>query len=169
MAAAIARLLASASLPPRRTTALPVFRQIAATSLVTLGRDSYTTPTTPKRHAPLRYGESVGARDPVELLANRICQTRDGLDIARHAGDALRRQTQAIDLDPRGRIRAVLRIGGEDLCLARANRARDRRQRPILEIGRRLREHDRRRLRARRFIDQLVCRYWHFQSLIPNP
>ena len=47
MAAAIARLLASASLPPRSTTALPVFRQIAATSLVTFGRDSYTTPTTP--------------------------------------------------------------------------------------------------------------------------
>jgi hypothetical protein len=40
-------LLASASLPPRRTTALPVLMQMAATSLVTLGRDSYTTPTTP--------------------------------------------------------------------------------------------------------------------------
>ena len=120
-----------------------------------------------QRHAPLRYGEAVGARDPVELLPNRIGETCDGLDVARHAGDALRRQPQAIDLDARGRIGAVLRIGGKDLCLARANGARDRGQRPILEIGRRLREHDRRRLRARRFVDQLVCRHWH--SLIPNP
>ena len=39
-AAASSRLDSSASLPPRRMTALPDFRHSAAASTVTLGRDS---------------------------------------------------------------------------------------------------------------------------------
>ena len=51
MAAASTRWMArferSDSLPPRRIEALPLFRHRAATSLVTLGRDSKMVITTP--------------------------------------------------------------------------------------------------------------------------
>ena len=58
----------SASLPPRSTTALPVLRQIAATSLVTFGRDSYTTPTTPSGTRRFEIARPFGRDDSVELL-----------------------------------------------------------------------------------------------------
>ena len=102
MAAAIARLLASASLPPRSTTALPVLMQMAATSLVTFGRDSYTTPTTPSGTRRFEIARPFGRVDHVELLADRDLPARATASTSRAiAGDALGRQSQAIDLDPR--------------------------------------------------------------------
>ena len=45
--ATVARLVWMVSLPPLNIAALPVLRQSAAISIVTLGRASYITPITP--------------------------------------------------------------------------------------------------------------------------
>ena len=47
---------------PRRTIALPDFRHSAAASMVTLGRASYTTATTPSGTRTLRTSRPLGSR-----------------------------------------------------------------------------------------------------------
>ncbi len=53
-----------ASLPPRRMTALPLFRQRAAASAVTLGRDSKIMQTTPSGTRTLSNFSPLGSTQP---------------------------------------------------------------------------------------------------------
>jgi hypothetical protein len=93
------------------------------------------------------------------LFPDGVGQPRHGLDIARHCRNALGRQAQAVDFYACRRIRAVVLVGRKDLSLPRMNRTGDRLERAIPHVARRLREHNRRRLRAGGFVDQFVCRY----------
>ena len=53
-----------AALEPLSTIALPAFRQSAAASIVTFGRASYTTATTPRGTRTLRTSSPFGSRKP---------------------------------------------------------------------------------------------------------
>jgi hypothetical protein len=87
-AAARARLLSMASLPPRRMVALPVLKQSEAASVVTLGRDSKMMPMTPMGTRTLRMCRPLGRVQSVQLFADGIGQ---GGDFAHGLGDGFMR------------------------------------------------------------------------------
>ena len=136
-------------------------------SLVTFGRDSYTTPTTPSGTRRFEMARPFGR----VILSNcsptgsaRLATASTSRAIPATRSEVRRRRSISIRGDAFAQSCAfAARISR----LAHAYRVRNRQQRPILEIGRCLCEHDRRGFCARGFVDQFVYRDRHFDS--PNP
>ena len=140
MTSARMRLERYASLPPRRMTELPVLRQRAAASTVTLGRASYTTAITPNGTRTLWISQTLGRPPSVDHLAHRVGQGRDVAQAAGYAAQALLVKKQAVDerrreavLAPLGNVLGVLH---QDLGRAALKRLSHSDQGPVL-LGRR--------------------------------
>ncbi len=100
-AAARARLLSMASLPPRRIVALPVLKQRDAASLVTLGRDSKMMPMTPIGTRTLRMWRPLGrvhslSSSPTGSGSTATSRTASAI-AARRLGSRVRRSIMAFE------------------------------------------------------------------------
>ena len=100
-ALASARFVLIASLPPRSIMALPVFRQSAAVSTNTLGRDSNTTATTPNGSRTLRMRIPLGRSlshivSPTGSGSSATCLTPSTMS-AKRASVRVKRSTIAGD------------------------------------------------------------------------
>ena len=125
-----------AELEPRSRIALPDFRHRAAASIVTFGRASYTTATTPSGTRTLRICRPLAKREP--SITSPTGSGSATISRTPRAIAAIRPRVEREAVQQRGREAGlaagleVARVGLEDLGRACLERVGDREQRAVL-------------------------------------